>query len=75
MPIVNGPYRDPDDDDPPRRRKAPNALKQLRRKFTYELRVVRFTEVFGREPASDEELDAFADEYIRELYNSGHEEP
>ena len=75
MPIINGPYRDPGKEDSPRRRKAPKALLRMRREFTHEKRLKVFNEVYGRAPASDDELDAFAEEYIRELYNSGHDEP
>jgi hypothetical protein len=33
-----------------------------------------FLEVYCREPTSDDELDAFFEEYVRELYNSGLDE-
>jgi hypothetical protein len=75
MPIVNGPFRDPQDDDPPRRRKAPKALARMFREFSHEKRKAAFNDVFSRAPASDEELDAFVDEYVRELYNSGLDVP
>jgi hypothetical protein len=75
MPVVNGPDRDPEGDDPPRRHKAPKALARLKRQFTEPMRLEAFRETFGRDPNSDEELDEFADEYIRELYNSGFDEP
>jgi hypothetical protein len=74
MPIVNGPFRDPEDDNPPRRRKTPRALARLRRSFTYERKRADFIETFHREPASDDELETFFDEYTRELYNSGRDE-
>jgi hypothetical protein len=75
VPIINGPFRDPEGDDPPRRRKAPKALVRMRRELTYEKRLSTFNEVYGRAPASEDELDAFVEEYIRDLYNSGHDEP
>ena len=74
MPIINGPYHDPEDDERPRGRKAPKELIRLKRQFTYEKQLSVFREVFGRDPACDSELDEFADEYIIELYNSGHDE-
>jgi hypothetical protein len=74
MPIVNGPYRDPEVGQRRRRRKAPSALVRLKRQFTYEKRMAAFREVYGREPGSDEELEAFAEEYILELYNSGDDD-
>ncbi|MFO0952840.1 MAG: hypothetical protein U0835_17160 [Isosphaeraceae bacterium] len=75
MPIINGPYRDPEGDEPPRRHRAPGALVRLRRQFTYEKQQEKFRQVFGRDPHSDDELEAFAEEYINELYNSGYDEP
>jgi len=75
MPIINGPYGDPEEDEPPRGLKAPNALARLKRQFTYEKQLEAFREVFGRDPDTDDELESFAEEYIRELYNSGHDEP
>lgn len=60
--MVNGQYRDSEEDEPTRRRKAPKALARMRREFPYEKRLAVFKEVFGREPASDEELDAFAED-------------
>jgi hypothetical protein len=75
MPIVNGPYRDPEKDEPTRGHKAPKVLARLKRRFTYEKRLEAFREVFGRDPGSDDELESFAEEYIRELYNSGYDEP
>jgi hypothetical protein len=75
MPIINGPFRDQENEEPPRRRKTPKALARLRREMTHERRLSAFIEVFGRDPASDDELDAFAEEYILEIYNSGDEEP
>jgi hypothetical protein len=69
--MIDGVYRDPEDEDPPRRRKAPKGLKYLKRQFTLERRLAAFREVFSREPSDDSELEAFAEEYIRELYNSG----
>ena len=73
MSIVNGPYRDPERDGP-RRRKTPKALARLRQQFTYERQLAAFRDAFQRDPDSDEELGAFAEEYIRELYNSGYDE-
>jgi hypothetical protein len=74
MPTVSGPFRDPEEDKPSRRRKTPKALARMRREFTYERRLASFREAFDRDPASDNELDAYAEEYIRELYNSGLDE-
>jgi hypothetical protein len=74
MPIIDGPYRDPAENRPPRRRKTPKALIRLRRQFTYERQLEVFRRTFEREPANDDELEAFADEYIREMYNSGADE-
>ena len=73
MPVVNGPYHDPEADGPPPRHKVPKALARLRRQITYEKRLSAFREVFGRDPATDDELESFAEEYIRELYNGGYE--
>lgn len=75
MPIINGPYRDPERDEPPTERKTPRALARLQRQFTYEKRLAMFREVFGHDPVSDDELDSFAEEYVRELYNEGYDEP
>lgn len=75
MPIINGPYRDPDENEPHEGRKVPKAHARLKRKRTYEKRLSAFRDVFGRDPATDEELEAFSEEYIRELYNSGYDEP
>jgi hypothetical protein len=74
MSIINGPYRDPEESHRPRRRKAPKAFVRLRRQFTYERQLEVFRRTFQREPANDGELEAFADEYIREMYNSGADE-
>ena len=73
MPIVNGPFRDPEEVNPPRRRKPPKDLARLNKQFTYEQRLDVFRQVFHREPSSDDELESFAEGYIRELYNSGME--
>jgi hypothetical protein len=65
------PVPDPHEDNPPRRRKAPEALKQLMRQYPYERRLAIFKEVFGRDPSPDsDELETFFDEYIREIYNN-----
>ena len=47
---------------------------RLRRQFTSErqLEIVRRT--FQREPGNEDELDAFVEEYTRELYNAGADE-
>jgi hypothetical protein len=74
MPIINGPYRDPEEDNPPQRWKASEALTRLKRQFTSEKRLAAFRDVFGRDPASEDELESFAEEYIREVYNSGYDE-
>jgi hypothetical protein len=75
MPIVNGPFRDPQDDDPSLCRKSPKALARMLREFSYEKRLAAFNDAFSRAPASEEELDAFVEEYVRELYNSGLDVP
>jgi hypothetical protein len=74
MPIINGPYRDPEEEHPPRRRKSPKALGRLRRLFTNERRLEVFRETFQREQENEEELQEFAEEYLRELYNSVNDE-
>ena len=74
MPIINGPYRDPYEENQPPRRKPPKALVRLRKQFTYERQLEVFHETYGRGPSSDDELEAFAEEYILELYNSGYDE-
>ena len=71
MPRDYTPVRDPYDDDPPPRYKEPKALRRMRKQFTYDLQLQRFREVFRREPASDEELDGFVEEFLLERYNSG----
>lgn len=75
MPISDEPYRDPEEGDPPRRHKTPKALARLRRKFTPDKQLEAFHEVFGRDPRGDDELEEFVEEYLRELYNSGIDEP
>jgi hypothetical protein len=75
MPIVNGPYRDPEENEPPRRYRTPKALARLKRRFTYEKQLEVFRETFERDPESDDELEEFTEEYLRELYNSGIDEP
>jgi hypothetical protein len=74
MPIVNGPFPDPEEASTPRHRKPPKPLARLKRKFTYERKLAAFIEVYHREPTSDDELDTFSEEYVRELYNSGWDE-
>jgi hypothetical protein len=69
MPIINGPYRDPEEDEPPRPHKAPKALARLKRQFTYEKQHETFREVFGRDPDSADELEWFAEGYI---FHSAH---
>ena len=49
--------------------------KQIRRASGKLKKLETFREVFGRDPDSDDELESFAEEYIRELYNSGYDEP
>jgi hypothetical protein len=73
MPIVNGPYDDPWDDNPPRQHKAPKALRRLRKQFTLSKQLEAFRSVFKREPQNDGELEMFAETYITERYNSGHD--
>jgi 3-methyladenine DNA glycosylase/8-oxoguanine DNA glycosylase len=75
MPISDEPYRDPEEDDPRRRYKTPKALARLRRKFTLDMQLEAFREVFGRDPKGDDDLEEFVEEYLRELYNSGIDEP
>lgn len=75
MPRDYEPVRDPDFDNPPKRHKAPKALRKLWKLFPYESQLYAFRQVFSRDPASDQELEAFAEEYIIEAYNSGDEDP
>ena len=70
MPVFSGPYPDPEEDEHP----EPEGLKRLRAEFTYDRQLETFRQVFGREPQDDEELGQFADEYTREMYNSGYDE-
>ena len=55
--------------------KAPKALRRLWRLFPHESQLYAFRQVFGRDPTSEQELEAFADEYIIETYNNGNEDP
>ena len=57
-----------------KRNRVPEALRHLRRTLTEPMRLRAFYEVFGRDPASDEELDIFIEEYILETYNAGWDE-
>ncbi len=61
---------DPDDDE----FDEPAGLSQLRASFPYDRQVAAFRSVFGREPTSDAELDAFVEEFTREMFNSGYDE-
>ena len=45
----------------------------MRANFPYKQQVAEFRSVFGRDPADDDELDAFVDELTREMYNSGED--
>ncbi len=68
------PVRDPERDHPPKLRKAPEALGRLQELFTCDKQLATFRWAFGRDPNNDGELDAFAEEYVLELYNSGYDE-
>jgi len=74
MPFINEPYRDPEERRRRKRRRVPRALIRLRRQYTPDLQLADFQERFGREPVTDEELERFVDEHLRELYNSGVDE-
>lgn len=74
MSIIYGPHDDPEEGSRPRRWKVPKALARLHRQFTYERKLEVFRQTYQRDPASDDELEAFAEEFIRELYNSGYDE-
>jgi hypothetical protein len=65
------PYPDP---EKPKRYRAPKALARLRAKFSYDRQVKEFRRVFGRDPASDGELDVFVETFTLEMYNDGFEE-
>lgn len=65
MPIDDGPYPDPERDESPRQYKTPKALARLKRLFTHEKQLEMYREVFGRNPDSDDELESFAEEYLR----------
>jgi hypothetical protein len=67
MPKDYEPYHDP---GKPRHQRAPKALARLRAKLTYDKQLKAFQDVFGRDPASNAELDAYIEEYTLELYNS-----
>lgn len=75
MPRDYEPVRDPYLDNPPQLHKAPKALRKLWKLFPYESQLYAFRQVFGREPAHEQELELFAENYIIELYNNGHEDP
>ena len=57
-----------------RRRKVPKELRRLRAALTEERRLELFRETFGRDPGSDEELNAFIRELTVEMYNNGDDE-
>jgi hypothetical protein len=73
MAIINGPYDDEDLSDG-RRFKAPKALRRLQKQFTYDKKLEKFRDVFGRPPHGDDELEMFAENYLLEVYNSGDDE-
>jgi hypothetical protein len=71
MPVFHGPIADPDDGS--KRYKEPKVLRRMRKQLTYDRQLEAFKNVFKRSPASDDELDSFVEEYLREMYNSGRE--
>jgi hypothetical protein len=46
----------------------------LRESYTRDKQLRDFHDVFGREPLSDDELDAFVEEFTLEMYNEGYDE-
>jgi hypothetical protein len=48
----------------------PEELARMRAKMSPNDRIRAFVEIFGRKPSSDDELDAFIEEYTLELYNN-----
>ena len=53
------------------RREIAQALAGLRKRIKRKDLLDVFREVFGRDPVDDNELDEYAEEYVRELYNRG----
>ena len=62
------------DPERPRRYRAPRALARLRAQFNYDRQLKEFRRVFGRDPASDGELDVFVETFTLEMYNAGYEQ-
>lgn len=54
--------------------KEPKALRRLRAALTEERKVREFRRIFGRDPASEEQLEVFIENLTLEMYNSGHED-
>ena len=52
----------------------PAALQRLRESLTEERRRKEFQAVFGREPATPDELDDFIEHLTLEMYNAGEDE-
>jgi hypothetical protein len=69
--MSNGPYRDPEEGDRKRSYRTPRILARLRRQYTYDRQLSDFKRIFGRSPQSDDELEAYVEEYLREVYNKG----
>jgi hypothetical protein len=57
-----------------KKHRVPEALRHLRRTLTEPMRLRVFREVFGRDPAFEDELDIFIEMYILEMYNAGWDE-
>lgn len=58
----------------PKRYKEPKGLRHLREALTEADAIRTFTEVKGRVPGSNAELEVFIDCYVREIYNAGFDE-
>lgn len=50
-------------------------MRKLWKLFPHESQLYAFRQVLGRNPASHDELEGFAEEYILESYNNGDEDP